>query len=245
MSLKTLTDHSFIAPGQRLLLKISGEFLQGNLTHGICWDTLDKLCQDLALLSDYQWVIMVGGGNFFRGQQGVTYCGQGLADTMGMISTHCNGLALFAGLSRAHKEVCLMTARGVDGVGESFSVIKAEKALLGGSILICTGGAGHGAMTTDTAAVIRACELNCPWILKGTSVKGVYDRDPKKDPLASFYPKISYEDALFKNLGIVDMTALTLAKTYAKNMVIFSLRDSAGLKGLMAQEMDFSLIHCG
>ena len=231
-----------IQPGHRILLKISGEFLQGNSTHGLCWDTLDGICQALRELQSYQWIIMVGGGNFFRGNQGASYCGQGIADTMGMMSTHLNGLALLGGLSRAGLKPILMTARSVDGVGYPFNVSTANNAVTAGSVLICTGGLGHGAMTTDTASVVRACELDCDWIIKGTSVKGVYAADPKKDPTAEFYPHISYDHAILSNLGIVDITALTLARAYQKPMIIFSLKDPKGLVGLVHHEIEYSLI---
>jgi len=239
----TQDAHSLsIQTGQRILLKISGEFLQGSKTHGLCWDTLDQMCRSLSELKQFQWVIVIGGGNFFRGQEGAAYCGQGTADTMGMLSTHLNGLALAAGLSRFGVPSCIMTARAIEGVGEPFSVIKAKDALNDGSVVICTGGLGHGAMTTDTAAVVRACELDCDWIIKGTSVKGVYDADPKTHPDALFYPRISYAQAIAKNLKVVDMTALTLAQCYAKPMIIFSLQDAAGLLGLITGNIQHSLI---
>jgi uridylate kinase len=231
-----------ITPGSRILLKISGEFLQGQGTHGVCWDTLDSITQALAELPEYQWVIMVGGGNFFRGHQGASYCGQGIADSMGMMSTHLNGLALMAGFHRAGLNACLMTARRIEGVGSPFNVSDAHNALITGSVLICTGGLGHGAMTTDTAAVVRACELDCQWIIKGTSVKGIYSADPKKDPMAAFYPHTSYDAAIQNNLAIVDMTALTLAKAYSKSMIIFSLKDPQGLGAVLDGTMEFSLL---
>jgi uridylate kinase len=231
-----------IQSGQRVLLKISGEFLQGQETHGICWKTLDHICHMLAELMAYQWVIMVGGGNFFRGHQGAAYCGQGVSDQMGMMSTHFNGIALAAGLSRAGVKVCLMTARNVDGVGEIFNVMGAQRALDDGLVVICTGGLGHGAMTTDTAAVVRACELDCHWILKGTSVKGVYDKDPKKYPDALFHSHICYDQAIGNNLAVADMAALTLAKAHNKTMVVFSLKNPMGLIGLMQGKMECSRI---
>ena len=231
-----------IQSGERILLKISGEFLQGQGTHGVCWDTLDGICQELSRLRAYQWVVMVGGGNFFRGHQGAPYCGQGIADTMGMMSTHLNGMALLAGLHRYDVNTCLMTARRIEGVGMPFSVSAAKKGLETGSVIICTGGLGHGAMTTDTAAVVRACELDCHWIVKGTSVKGVYSSDPKKDDHAKFYAHISYANAISNDLGVVDMTALTLAKTYQKSMIVFSLKDPKGLSGLVQSDMEYSLI---
>jgi uridylate kinase len=233
----------YIAPGQRISLKISGEFLSGQEhTHGICWETLRTICKTLSQLTAYQWVVILGGGNFFRGTQGALHCGQGIADTLGMMATHLNGLAFVAQLNQSGVSASLMTARHVEGVGQVFDVAKAEELLQKGSILVCTGGLGHGAMTTDTAAVVRACELNCAWILKGTSVDGIYTTDPKKDPHAKRYTHISYDQAISEQLGVMDMTALVLAKKYEKNMAVFSLRHPKGLAGLMNQQLEGSMI---
>jgi uridylate kinase len=235
-----------IPSGQRISLKISGEFLSGasKTKHGICWETLDDICQTLAQLNAYQWVVILGGGNFFRGTQGALKCGQGIADAMGMMATHLNGLALVSGLIQGGVQASLMTARHVEGVGQTFDVVKAEELLQKGSVVVCTGGLGHGAMTTDTAAVVRACELGCSWILKGTSVDGIYDKDPKKYPSAQFYPHISYDQAIGEQLEVVDMTALILAKTYGKNMAIFSLNNPKGLGGLIEHHLDGSRVDC-
>ena len=231
-----------IQPGQRIVLKLSGEFLQGEKTHGLCWDTVDRVCLMLADLPLYQWIVVVGGGNFFRGQQGSVYCGQGIADTMGMMATHFNGLALSVGLGKLGVKSFVMTARFLDGVGEPFQVGSADRALNSGGIVICTGGLGHGAMTTDTAAVVRACELNAFCVIKGTSVNGVYSKDPRKHPDAIFYSDISYDQFIAQQLGVVDMTAITLAKSYQKPMIIFSLRHTQGLQGVLDQSIPYSTI---
>jgi uridylate kinase len=230
-------------PGQRIVLKLSGEFLQGTQTHGLCWDTLDRLCHMVVALPQYQWVVVVGGGNFFRGKQGAEYCGQGVADTMGMMATHFNGLALCARLQALGTCVSIMTARTVDGVGEPFQVMNADRLLHAGGIVVCTGGLGHGAMTTDTTAVVRACELDASCVIKGTSVNGVYSHDPKTCPDAVFYPTISWDQAIIQRLGVVDMTALVLAKSYEKPIIVFSLNHEAGLKGVLEQSIPYSIIH--
>ena len=232
-----------IQSGQRIVLKLSGEFLKGTATHGVCWSTVDSLCRMMATLSHYQWIIVLGGGNFFRGHEGAEYCGQGVADTMGMMSTQVNGLALNIGLEKAGLSSVLMTARWVEGVGKAFHVMEANRALNAGSIVLCTGGLGHGAMTTDTAALVRACELDAVCVFKGTSVKGIYNKDPKKYPDALFYRDISYDEAIAQRLGIMDMTALTLARDYQKPILVFSLKNPKGIKGVLDQSIDYSIIH--
>ncbi len=230
-------------PGQRIVLKLSGEFLQGTQTHGLCWDTLDRVCRMVVDLPQYQWIVVVGGGNFFRGKQGAEYCGQGVADTMGMMATHFNGMALSAGLTALGARVSIMTARMVDGIGEPFHVMNADRLLNAGTILVCTGGLGHGAMTTDTAAVVRACELDACCVIKGTSVDGVYSHDPKTHPDAVFYPRISCDQAIIQRLGVVDMTALVLAKSYEKPIIVFSLNHEQGVRGVLEQSMPYSIIY--
>jgi uridylate kinase len=232
----------FIQPGQRIVLKLSGEFLQGAQTHGLCWDTLDRVCRMLVELPQYQWIVVVGGGNFFRGKQGAEYCGQGVADTMGMMATHFNGLAISAGLNALGACVSVMTARMVDGMGEPFHVMNADRMLKAGTILVCTGGLGHGAMTTDTAAVVRACELDACYVIKGTSVNGVYSHDPKTHPDAVFYQTISCDQAIIQRLGVVDMTALVLAKSHQKSIIVFSLNHELGLRGVLEQSIPYSII---
>lgn len=232
----------FIQPGQRIVLKLSGEFLQGKQTHGLCWNTLDRVCRMLVELPQYQWVVVMGGGNFFRGKQGAEYCGQGVADTMGMMATHFNGLALGAGLKALGACVSIMTARMVDGVGEPFHVMNANGLLNAGTILVCTGGLGHGAMTTDTTAVVRACELDAYCVIKGTSVNGVYSHDPKTHPDAVFYQRVSFDQAIIQRLGVVDMTALVLAKSHQKPVVVFSLNHEQGLRGVLEQSIPYSMI---
>jgi uridylate kinase len=230
-------------PGQRIVLKLSGEFLQGTHTHGLCWDTLDRVCRMVVDLPQYQWVVVVGGGNFFRGKQGAEYCGSGMADTMGMMATHLNGVALGAGLKALGASVSVMTARMVDGMGEPFHVMNADSLLNAGTIVVCTGGLGHGAMTTDTAAVVRACELDACCVIKGTSVNGVYSHDPKTHADAVFYPTISWDQAIVQRLGVVDMTALVLAKSYQKPVIVFSLNHEQGLRGVLEQSMPYSIIY--
>jgi uridylate kinase len=196
----------------------------------------------LVELPQYQWIVVVGGGNFFRGKQGAEYCGQGVADTMGMMATHFNGLAISAGLNALGACVSVMTARMVDGMGEPFHVMNADRMLKAGTILVCTGGLGHGAMTTDTAAVVRACELDACYVIKGTSVNGVYSHDPKTHPDAVFYQTISCDQAIIQRLGVVDMTALVLAKSHQKSIIVFSLNHELGLRGVLEQSIPYSII---
>lgn len=226
---------------RRILFKISGQFLKGGGDQGLCWSTLDRLCQHLAQLKDYQWVLVVGGGNFFRGTEGRSYCGDAISDTMGMMATHLNALGLVAGLERSGMETVLFTARAVEGMGRSFDAWEANKILNQGKVVLCSGGLGHGGMTTDTAAVVRACELSCDVILKGTQVAGVYAQDPLIFPDAFFYPHISYGDVLTQQLQVMDLAAIALALQCKKQMVVFSL-SQGGILGLFENRMPYSLL---
>lgn len=208
---------------KRILFKISGQFLQGDQKGGICAQVVGKICAQIASLPTYQWVIVVGGGNFFRGKESRDNFGPHISDTMGMMATYLNGLALVGLFKKEGVKARLFCARAVEGVGEVFSPAVIEEALANKEVVICAGGLGHGAMTTDTTAVVRACELGCDLILKGTRVQGIYDKDPLIYPDASFYKTLTYREAITQKLGIMDQTALVLAEENKKPMVVFSL----------------------
>ena len=208
---------------KRILFKISGQFLQGDQKGGICTQVTGKICAHIASLPEHQWVIVVGGGNFFRGKESRANFGSHISDTMGMMATYLNGLALMGLLKKEGVKARIFCARGVEGVGEPFSPSAIEECLANKEVVICAGGLGHGAMTTDTAAVVRACELECDLILKGTRVQGVYDKDPMVYPDASFYKTLTYREAITQKLGILDQTALVLAEENKKPMIVFSL----------------------
>lgn len=228
---------------RRILLKISGELLRGSTaSHGLCFSFIHSLCCQLSQLSSYQFVLVVGGGNFFRGRDGADNCPAHTADSIGMLATVMNGLALSQGLTHLQIPNRLLCARSIEGVGESYDPHKGMSALQRGEIVICAGGLGHGAMTTDTTAVVRGIELECDVILKGTHVQGIYSSDPITCKEAIFYPNISYTQALEQRLNVMDSTALTLAREHDKPIVVFSLAHAHHLEKLLSHQLPHTLV---
>jgi uridylate kinase len=209
-----------IAKGSRILLKLSGEALGRG--QGFCPDLLESICQQLVQLADYQWVIVPGGGNFFRGAH-QEWCPRVVADQIGMLATAMNGLALQAALKRQGGRSSVLSCGPCQGVAEPYSAQKAWRALDQREVVICVGGIGSGFVTTDTATVVRACELECSSVLKASSVDGVYDQDPFKNPEAVFYPQIRYSEVLEKKLEVMDQVAFALAEENKKDLYVFSI----------------------
>lgn len=236
MKIKPLEGH------RRILLKISGEFLKGPHKKGLCWETLGTLCDQIATLNGpYQWVIMVGGGNFFRGRELKGMCSSNTADALGMMSTYLNALALRDQLSARGCPCDLWTAHRLEGTGKMFNVHSIQQALACSEVVICGGGLGHGATSTDTAAFIRAYELECDLILKATNVDGIYAQDPKVHANSPRYERLSYGKALQENLKIMDYGALALGLEHKRPCIVFSL--DYGLLSLSEGNSPYSVLH--
>lgn len=207
---------------KRILLKLSGESLLGTHSSGLSVDALKRVAGDLIKLqkSGIELAVVLGGGNLFRG---VTLEGLGMArtpaDQMGMLATIMNGLALQQAIEAQGTRTILLTALECPAVAKSFHWRKAQKHLERGEIVICVGGTGHPYFTTDTAAALRASEIEADLFVKATKVDGIYNKDPLKHPDAIFYPEISYERYLEEQLGVMDSTAISLCK--ASEMPIF------------------------
>lgn len=198
---------------KRILLKLSGELLGGQAQIGVDVPFLHDLSRELAraVSHDVQLAIVNGGGNFFRGVRGE---GAGIsrviADNMGMMATIINGLALLDALSAVRVSGRLMTAIPMQSIGEPFIRLRAIRHLEKGRIVILSGGTGNPYFSTDTAAALRAAELEADAIFKATKVDGVYEEDPLSNPRARRFDRISYEEALERRLGVMDATAFTL-----------------------------------
>jgi uridylate kinase len=212
---------------KRVLLKLSGELLGGEAQIGIDVAFIRALARELkqATSEGVQLALVNGGGNFFRGVRGE---GEGIsrviADNMGMMATVINGLALLDALTSEGVDSRLMTAIPMQSVGEPFIRLRAIRHLEKGRVVILSGGTGNPYFSTDTAAALRAAEIEADAILKATKVDGVYEADPVTNPDAKRYDRLSYEEALERKLGIMDPTAFTLCMQRRIPVTVFDAK---------------------
>lgn len=213
-------------PYKRILLKLSGESLSGTSSFGIS----NSACLHIAsVLKDMhtaglEVAVVIGGGNIFRGiQLKDSGMARTPADQMGMLSTLINGIALQEALSALYCKPRLMTALECPKVAEPYSWGKALEALTGGQIVIFVGGTGNPYFTTDTAAAMRACEIEADILLKATKVDGIYDKDPKKHPDAVKYDTITYTQILAQKLEVMDATSIALCMHNALPIFVFNM----------------------
>ena len=211
---------------KRVLLKLSGEALAGEQKTGINTEAIGKICDKIkeVVQMGVQVAIVVGAGNFWRGRNG-QQMEQTTADYMGMLATAMNGLALQDALEARGIYARLQTAIEMREIGEPFIQRKAEKHLEKGRVVIFACGTGHPYFTTDTAAVLRAIEMKADIILFGKAIDAVYSADPKIDPNAIKYDKITYTEVLEKNLKVMDSTATALCRDNNMPLLVFGLSD--------------------
>ena len=217
---------------KRVLLKISGEALKGKKDFGYSSDMLKQVASDVYDLNKlgYQISIVVGGGNIFRGVNGKETGIQRVnSDYMGMLATVMNAIALGDALSHKGLKVKVMSAIKMDSVVEPYSYKRAISFLDNGEVVVFGGGTGNPFFTTDTAATLRAIEMNCDMLLKATKVIGVYNKDPFKFEDAVLYKELSYNEAMEKNLKIMDLTAFALASDNQLKITVFNLNESGNL----------------
>ncbi len=211
---------------KRVLLKLSGEVLAGDQKTGVNVETVGKICDEIKKITEMgvQVAIVVGGGNFWRGRNG-HQMERTTADYMGIIATAMNGLALQDALEA--RGVCsrVQTAIEMREIAEPFILRKAEKHLNRGRVVIFACGTGHPYFTTDTAAVLRATEINADIILLGKNIDGVYSADPKLDPTAKKYDQISYIEVLEKDLKVMDSTATAMCRDNKMPLLVFGISD--------------------
>ncbi|ETZ06861.1 uridylate kinase [Holospora obtusa F1] len=233
------------APGTRLLLKLSGEILgkvsSENEGVGIVPETLESICLQIKELSQYQWTIVVGGGNFFRGGS-ASWCHRSTADRIGMLATGMNGLALHEMFEYLGVPSRLLSCGVCSGIGTVYDPRIARSALNAKEVVICVGGTGIGHITTDTTSVLRACEIDCPVILKGSSVDGVYDADPRCVQGAKFLPYVTYDQAIQHGWRIMDFTAFTLSREFQKKILVFSILKPKALSKLLDGTLRCTLV---
>jgi uridylate kinase len=224
---------------KRILLKLSGEALMGGRQYGIDPERLSKYAKDIkeAIGQGIQIAIVIGGGNIFRGVSGAS---NGMdrvqGDHMGMLATVINGLALQSALENEGVATRLQSAIKINEVAEPFIRRRAIRHLEKGRVVIFGGGTGNPYFTTDSAAVLRAIEIEADVILKGTRVDGIYSADPEKDSSASKYSSISFEDVLKKGLKVMDTTAFTLSQENELPIIVFDMNKKGNLNKIIVGE---------
>ncbi|MBU2949864.1 UMP kinase [Tamlana agarivorans] len=224
---------------KRILLKLSGEALMGNHQYGIDPERLAEYAQDIKTITDkgVQVAIVIGGGNIFRGLSGAS---KGMdrvqGDHMGMLATVINGLALQGALEDADIPTRLQSAIKINEVAEPFIRRKAIRHLEKGRVVIFGGGTGNPYFTTDSAAVLRAIEIEADVILKGTRVDGIYNADPEKDKTAVKFTSITFDDVLRKGLKVMDTTAFTLSQENELPIIVFDMNTIGNLLKVVSGE---------
>lgn len=217
---------------KRVLLKLSGEALMGNQQYGIDPQTLAAYCKEIKQVAQakVQVAIVIGGGNIFRGMQGVASGFDRVqGDYMGMLATVINSMALQAELEKQGLKVKLLSGIKIDPVADLTSGHKAIEYLEEGNVVIIAGGTGNPFFTTDTASALRGVEIGADVLLKGTRVDGVYTADPEKDKAAVKYDSLSFDEAYEKQLKIMDMTAFTLCKENKLPILVFDMNKAGNL----------------
>ncbi|RKF04230.1 uridylate kinase [Tenacibaculum lutimaris] len=224
---------------KRILLKLSGEALMGERQYGIDPNRLKEYAQEIKQVVDkgVEVAIVIGGGNIFRGVAGAS---QGMdrvqGDHMGMLATCINGLALQSALEDEGIHTRLQTAIEIKEIAEPYIKRRANRHLEKGRVVIFGGGTGNPYFTTDTAAVLRAIEINADAILKGTRVDGIYTADPEKNKDAVKYENITFKDVIDKGLKVMDMTAFTLSEENKLPIIVFDMNTKGNLLKLISGE---------
>jgi len=230
----------------RVLLKISGEALMGDQGYGLHPPTVERIAQEVKSVHDMgvEICMVIGGGNIFRGLQGSA---QGMerttADYMGMLATVMNALAMQSALERAGAYCRVITAIRMDEVAEPYIRRRAVRHLEKQRICIFAAGTGNPYFTTDTAATLRANEMACEAIFKGTKVDGVYDKDPIKHADARRFDRVSYDEVLMQHLNVMDASAIALARDNNLPIIVFSLDEPGGFRGIVSGEGTYTTVH--
>ncbi|MBC8525121.1 MAG: UMP kinase [Chlorobium phaeobacteroides] len=233
---------------KRVLLKLSGESLAGSEGYGIDADIIDRYADEVkkALSLGAEVALVIGGGNIFRGlSAAATDMDRVQADHMGMLATVINSLAFQDALERKGVFTRLMSAIKMEQVAEPFIRRRAIRHLEKGRVVIFGAGTGNPYFTTDTAASLRAVEIEADLIVKATRVDGVYSSDPEKDPAAEMYRTISYIDVLKKNLRVMDLTAITLCRENLLPLVVMNMNQDGNIVRLLQGEQIGTLVNQG
>ncbi len=232
---------------KRILLKLSGEALMGDDAYGINRDTLWRIVNEVKAVADLgvEIGVVIGGGNIFRGMAGAsTGMDRATADYMGMLATVMNAMALADAMRQANLPARVQSALNIEQVVEPYIRGKAIRYLEEGRVVIFGGGTGNPFFTTDTAAALRGSEIGAEIVLKATKVDGIYTADPKKDPTATRFAKISFDEAIGRNLAVMDATAFALCRDQKLPINVFSIFKSGALKRVVMGEDEGTLVYC-
>ncbi len=232
---------------KRILLKLSGEALMGNDAYGINPQTIAEIVGEIKAVADLgvEIGVVIGGGNIFRGMAGTaTGMDRATADYMGMLATVMNAMALSDAFRQAGLNARVQSALNIEQVIEPYIRGKAIRYLEEGKIVIFGAGTGNPFFTTDTAAALRGSEIGAEIVLKATKVDGIYSADPKKDPAATRFDKISFNDAIARNLAVMDATAFALCRDQKLPINVFSIFKAGALKRVVCGEDEGTLVYC-
>lgn len=231
---------------QRVLLKISGEALMGDQGYGLHPPTVERIAAEVKTVHDLgaEICMVIGGGNIFRGLQGSA---QGMerttADYMGMLATVMNALAMQSSLEEQGVHTRVVSAIPMDQVCEPYIRRRAVRHLEKKRVVIFAAGTGNPYFTTDTAATLRASEMACEAIFKGTQVDGIYDKDPKRHSDAVRYDAVTYDEVLQKRLKVMDASAIALARDNNLPIIVFSLDEPGGFRGILSGNGTYTKVH--
>ena len=231
---------------RRILLKLSGEALMGAQSFGLCKDTLEAITADIKRVTEagVQVCVVLGAGNIFRGISGEALgIDRATADYMGMLAIVMNALALQAALEKIGVPTRVQSAIAMAEISEPYIRRRALRHLEKGRVVIFAAGTGNPYFTSDTAATLRASEMNCEVLLKGTKVDGIYTADPKKDANASRFETITYNDVLTQNLNVMDATAIALARENEIPVIVFSIQKENAVYDTICGRGTFTRVH--
>ena len=230
----------------RILLKLSGESLQGEQKYGLSPAVLQSYAEQIKAVAEsgVQIGIVIGGGNIFRGLQGAKKGFDRVkGDQMGMLATIINSLALHSALEDNGVKAKVLTSIRMEPIGEYYSKAKAIEYLEAGYVVIIGGGTSNPYFSTDTASALRGIEIEAEVMFKGTRVDGVYTADPEKDPTAVKFDTITFDEVYTRNLKIMDMTAFTLCKENGLNIIVFDMDTPGNLQKVLEGENIGTLVH--
>ena len=217
---------------RRIILKLSGEALMGDEQFGVSSKFIEQVAEELypLLKMKIELGIVIGGGNFFRGARlGNNDFSRITGDQLGMVATIMNALAIRDVFNRLHITTRVMSPLALNGIVEEYNYLKADKLLVGGAVVMFAAGTSQPLSSTDTALCLRGIELNADLLLKATNVDGVYSHDPKQVKDAKLYSRITYDEALEKNISVMDIAAFSLGRDHNKKIVVFNVHKKGAI----------------